>query len=319
MIYLDFVIFFISLIILFWSGKTLVRGLIGMARFLRWKEFIVAFFVMAFAGCTPNLFVAVTSALKGIPQLSFGDVIGGNVVDLTLALALAVLIGRASIPSHSKLIQVSSVFTAIVAILPLVLILDGTLGRIDGLLLISFFFFYVLWIFSKKERFKKYFRKVEQPPVKSISSFLKSFGKVILAIFLLILAAQGIVESASHFAEFFALPLSLIGILFIGLANALPETYFSIIASKRGETWMILGDLMGSVIVSATLVLGTAALICPIEVVNFTSLAVARLFLVIAVLFFLIFVRTDRKITRREGICLLFIYLLFVIIQIFIR
>ncbi len=105
----------------------------------------------------------------------------------------------------------------------------------------------------------------------------------------------------------------------MGLGNALPETYFAVISAKKGQTWMILGNLMGSVIVPATLVLGIVALICPIEIIDFSPFAIARFFLIISALFFLFFVRTGRKITRKEALFLLLIYIVFVATEILTR
>jgi len=317
MLWLYILIFIVCGILLYFSGEWVVGGLMRIARFLGWREFVVAFFVMAFAASLPNLFVGVTSALGKIPQLSFGDVAGNNLVALTLAVALAVLFARGrEIPAESRTIQTTSIFTILAAILPLILILDGTLGRGDGILLILFFGFYISWLFSKRERFTRIYDKHKIPIVKEFKIFLKDLGKVILGIILLILAAQGIVASAQFFAQSFTISIILIGVLITGLGNALPEAYFAIASARRGETWMILGDLMGAVIFPATLVLGIVALISPIEIPDFSPLVIARFFLIISALFFFFFVRTDRKITKKEALFLLGIYITFVLVEI---
>jgi len=289
-----------------------------MARFLGWREFVIAFFVMAFAGTIPNLFVGISSAFHKIPQLSFGDVVGGNVVDLTLAVALAALIAK-GLPAESRTVQTTSVFTIVVAILPLLLILDGTLGRGDGMILILAFAFYMSWLFSKKERFTMIYEANKIPIVKEFKIFIKDLGKAILGVMLLLLAAEGIVRSASFFAESLNLSLAFIGILIVGLGNALPETYFAIASARRGEAWMILGDLMGAVIFPATLVLGVVALICPIKIPDFSPVVIARFFLIISAMFFLLFIRTGRKITKKEALFLLGIYIAFLLVEIFTK
>ena len=286
-----------------------------ISRFLGWREFVVAFFVMAFVGSAPNLFVGISSAIHKIPQLSFGDIIGGNLIDLTLAVALAVLIAK-GLSAESKMVQTSSIFTIFVAIQPLLLILDGTLGRVDAIILILTFFFYIFWLFSKKERFTKTYEDNQIPVVKEFKIFIKDLGRVILGISLLLLAAEGIVKSASFFAESLNLSIALIGILIVGLGNALPEIYFAIASARKGQTWMILGNLMGSIIVPATLVLGIVALICPIKVPDFSPFAIGRFFLIISAIFFLFFVRTGRKITKKEALFLLGIYITFVLVEI---
>jgi cation:H+ antiporter len=309
-------IFIISCFLLFWSGKWLVEALTGMARFLRWKEFVVAFFVMAFAGAAPNLFVGINSALHKIPQLSFGEIVGGNVVDLTLGVALAVLISRAFLPAESRTIQQSLIFTSLVAVLPLILILDGTLGRGDGIILILVFFFYIFWLFSKEERFQKIYNRKEIPIVKEFKVFIKDLGKVVLGVLVLLLASEGIVQSASFFAESLDFPLALIGILVVGLGNALPETYFAVVSAKKGKSEMVLGNLISNIIVPVTFILGIVALICPIKILDFSPFAIGRVFLIISALFFFIFARTDRKITKKEAFFLLGIYILFVLVEI---
>ncbi len=301
--------------LLFLSGRWLVEALMRIARFLGWREFVVAFFVMAFAGSVPNLFVGISSALHKIPQLSFGDIIGGNLIDLTLAVALAALIAK-GLSAESKMVQTSSIFTIVVAIQPLLLILDGTLGRVDAIILILTFFVYIFWLFSKKERFTKTYEEDQTPIVKKFKVFIKDLGKVILGISLLLLAAEGMVRSASFFAESLNLSIALIGILIVGLGNALPEIYFAIASARKGRTWMILGNLMGSIIVPATLVLGIVALICPIKVPDFSPFAIGRFFLIISAIFFLFFVRTGRKITKKEALFLLGIYITFVLVEI---
>lgn len=316
MLFFYLFIFTISGIILYLSGEWVVEALMRIARFLGWREFVVAFFVMAIAASFPNLFVGLTSALQKIPELSFGDIVGGNVIDLTLAIALAVLFAKGrEIPAESRTVQFTSIFTIIAAILPLALILDGTLSRIDGILLIAFFIFYISWLFSKQERFTKIYNGQEISVIREFKVFLKDLGKVFLGIFLLLLAAQGIVASAKFFAQTLNVSLAIIGLLIVGLGNALPETYFAIVSARKGETWMILGDLMGAVVVAATLVLGIVALIYPIEA-EFSTFAIARFFLIISALFFLFFVRADRKITKKEALFLLWLYIIFVLVEI---
>ncbi|OIO46217.1 MAG: hypothetical protein AUJ31_02375 [Parcubacteria group bacterium CG1_02_39_15] len=309
-------IFIISIVLIYFSGEWIVKGLMRMARFLGWKEFVVAFFVMAFAASLPNLFVGISSALQKIPQLSFGDIAGNNLVALTVAVALAAFFSKGGLPAESRTIQTTSVFTMVAAILPLILILDGTLSRIEGLLLIFFFAFYIFWLFSKKERFTKVYNTHRVPPFKEFKTFIKDLGKVVLGIILLIGAAQGIIISAQFFAVSFNLSIILMGLLVTGFGSALPEIYFAVVSAKKGESWMILGDLMGAVIIPTTLVLGIVAIICPIEIQDFSSFAIARFFLIITAMFFLFFVRTDRKITRKEALFLLGTYITFVAVEI---
>lgn len=310
--------FLISIFILAWLSSHLIETLVNLAKYLGWREFIIAFFVMAVAGSLPNLFVGIGSALRGFPQLSFGEILGGNLVDLTLVMALAILTSKkGSIPVESKMVQQSAMFTAIIAMMPLFLILDGRLDRIDGIILICAFFIYAFWLFSKGDRFKKIYVSSRRQPIEGFSKFLKDLIKIIIFLIILLIVSQIIINSAQHFSNKLGISLSLVGLLIIGLGNCLPEAYFSIVSARKGEGYMILGDLMGSVISCATLVLGIVVLIAPFEINDFSPFLIARIFLIIALAVFLVTIRTGEKITKKEAIILLFIYIAFLLVEIF--
>ena len=307
-------IFLVSCALLFWSGNFLIGALTRMARFLGWKEFVVAFFIMSFATSIPNLFVGVISALNKVPELSFGDIVGANIVDLSLVMGLAALISKAGLSAPSRTVQGSSIFTIAAALLPLILIQDGLLSRADGILLLIAFGIYLSWLFSKRERFEKTYDGISEPF--SLKFFFKNIFLTLGSVLLLLISAQGIVKSAIFFADYLHLPLSLIGILIIGLGTSLPETSFVLHAARKSQDWLILGNLMGSVVITTTLVLGIVALIYPIQISDFSPYGIARVFLVMSALSFLFFVRTDHKITRKEAIFLLGIYISFVLVEI---
>jgi cation:H+ antiporter len=307
-------IFIVSSVLLAVSGSLVIDSLAGVARHLKLREFVVGFIIMSLATSAPNIFVGVNAALRGIPELSFGDVVGGNVVDLTLVLALAVLLAG-GITTESRMVQTSSIFTIAIATLPLILSWDGQLDRIDGLSLILAFFLYSTWLFSSQERFRKSY--AGRP--KSRKAFGKNVFLLLLSLALLILGSQGMVSSALFFAQTLNWPIGLIGVLIVGLGNCLPEIYFSFVSARKGESWMILGDLMGSVITCATLVLGIVVLIHPIRMTDFSPFILARIFLVVACAFFLIFLRSGQRITTKEAMVLLGIYVAFLLSEIFLR
>ncbi|MFA5431410.1 MAG: hypothetical protein WC319_00805 [Candidatus Paceibacterota bacterium] len=311
-------IFLASCFAFYLSGELIVKSLIKIAKFLGWKEFVVSFLVMAVVGSLPNLFVGISSALHGIPQLSFGDVIGGNVVDMTLAIALAAFFAKGGIPAKSKTIHSTLIFTVIAAILPILLIWDNNLSRIDGLIMISSFFAYVAWLFSKKERFSKVCED-KATPTESFKASFSGIFKIILCLAVFAIASEGIVRSAKYFAATFDWPIVLVGLFIVGLGNCAPEIFFAISCAKKKMEWMILGDLMGTIVAPATLVLGIVALINPIYISDFSPFGVARIFLFIAIIFFFFFIKNDSQITKKEAIFLLFIYIAFILTELFIE
>ena len=317
--YFSIFLFIASCTLLSWLSSRLVKSLVQIAKYLHWKEFIIAFFVMAFAASLPNLFTDLNAALQGKPELALGDIIGGNLVDLTLVLAIGIFFSKRGLSSESSMVQTSAIFTTIIAVLPLFLIFDGNLGRMDGLVLIFSFACYTWWLFSKSDRFKKVYRSKEQNAIAGFRGFLLSMVKVDVLLALLLLASQAVVASAQFFSDKLGISLALVGILIVGLGNCFPEMYFAVISAREGKNWLILGDVMGSVIICATLVLGIVALVVPFEIKDFSPFLIARIFLIIASLLSLLFIRTGRKITKKEGLVLLFIYVTFLIVEIFIR
>lgn len=313
----NIVIFIVSLALLTISGKWLVNALSRIAKFLGWKEFVVAFFLTAFSVSLPNFFVGIISAFNKVPELSFGDVTGGNVVELTLLVSVAALISKAGLGAQSRTVQGTSIFTIFIALLPLILASDGLLSRSDGLLLFLAFIGYVCWLFRKKDMFEKVYDGILEPM--GLKFFLKNLVVFLVSIILLLISAQGIVKSSLFFANYFKFSLGLVGILIVSLGNSIPDLVFVSHAARRSEDWLILGDLMGGTIITATLVLGVVSLISPIIITNLSAIIIARTFLIISALFFFFSVRTDRKITKREALFLLGIYITFFLVEILVK
>lgn len=299
------------------AGKWLIDALSRIGVCLKLKEFVLAFFIMGVGATLPNLIIGVTSALKKIPELSFGDVMGANIFDLSLVVGLVTLISRSGLSSSSRTIQGSSIFMMVIALLPIFLVLDGSLSRLDGIFLLAAFATYTCWLFSKKDRFTKVYKNC---PLKfSTWEIVKDTFTITAGLLIIFIGGQGVVYSATFFYETFHLPLGLIGMFVVAIGTCMPETFFSLQAARKGQDWMILGNLMGNVIITSTFVLGIVSLIAPIKIVDFSPFAIARLFLIIAVLFFIFFVKTGHKITRREGLVLIGVYIAFLIVEILTR
>ena len=303
----------------------MVKHLVNIARFLRWGEFVVAFLLMAVVTSLPELFVGITSALHKRPEIAFGNIIGANIINLTLVVAIPVLIAGA-LELKSLMAQRTAIYASVIAVLPIFLIMDGKLSRIDGFVLLICLALYFQWVLGKRERFKKVFNgeKFEQPSTTAEVSIqavgmVKAFAKDLIWFFatviLLLLAAEGIVWSASVLASGIGVPLFVVSVLFVALGTTLPETIFSIKAVSSKHKDMVLGNLMGSVIVNSTLVLGVTVLIYPLQIFEFSPYIAGILFTLATILFFVLFARSHKSINRKEGLFLLVIYVVFIVVQ----
>jgi cation:H+ antiporter len=319
MIILYLLVFIVSCFFLVYSAKWMIDSLLEIGRYLGWKEFVVAFFTISLGAVAPELFIGISSAINKVPELAFGNILGQNILLFSLTVGVCAIILKNGIEVESRTVRTGSTFAVIGALLPLVLILNGELSRIDGLVLLLFFFLFIFWFFSKKERFTKVYQEEEKK--KGLSFFFKNSAILISGLVLIVLSSQGIVKSSIIFSDVLGASLPLIGILVVAVGVGLPETYFSVLLAKKGQSWMILGGLMGAVAISSTLVLGVVSLIHPItiDISQIPSLFIARIFLLLCSLFFLFFVRTEKRISTREGVILISLYVVFVVLEILMK
>lgn len=315
MIFLYISIFIISCLILSFSGTWIVKSLVRIAQFFRLREFIVASLLMAFATSLPELFVGISSALHGKPELSFGDVIGSNILVLTLVMGIGALMAK-GLRFRGRVLQKSSFYAALIAPLPLLLLLDGKISRWDGIILLTVLGFYFYRLLSQEKKFTRIFSNTFKREWVRFRLFLKDFGMFFLSICLLLISAEGIVFSALNLAKNLDLPLVITGVLLVALGTSIPEITFGIKSITMGHKEMILGDAIGSVVVNSTLVLGLVALICPFEITNFSPYLMGILFTVVVASVFAIFAKTEQKITKKEAMFLLLIYIVFVVVEI---
>ena len=311
-----------SLFALVFVGRWVINALVVMARYLGFKEFVVAFFTVSIGAVAPEFFVGISAALQGVPEVSLGNVIGENLFLLTVTVALCTFFTAKGLAVNSKTVQGGIVFTTLAAILPLFLIINGELSRLDGFILLSCFGLFLFWLFSKKERFMKIYRHDEPHLEEDVTrtTFLRSVAVALGGVAVIVFAADLLLGELLTFSEGMGIPLAALGLFVVAIGTALPETYFAVNLARHGESWMVLGGIMGGVALASTLVLGVVALIHPISLTtaDVSTLVLARIFLTIGALLLLIFVTTGHTITKREGMALLAVYISFLLAEIVI-
>lgn len=318
MLWFYILIFIASCLLLIKSGTWLVHILISIAKDLKLTEFLVAFILMAFATSVPELFVGIMSAIHKQPELSFGNIIGSNIINFTLAVAIGVFVAK-GLKCGGAIIRRTSIYTLIIALLPIILMVDGNLSRIDGIILLLALAVYVQRLFYHRERFTKVFDNALDNGTERFKRFLKNFGMFFAGIFLLLLSAEGIVWSSTHLAATFNMPLIIIGTVLVALGTNLPEIVFGVKAITMGHKDMVLGNLLGSVVANSTLVLGITVLIYPLEISDFSPYIIGIVFVVLSALLFTIFSRIGKEITRKEAFVLLLVYISFVAIELLVK
>lgn len=312
MLAINLTIFIVACIVLVLSGSYLVKSLSKIGAFLKWSEFIVAFIFVAVATSIPELFVAISSGIAHTSSLSLGNVIGANIIDLTIVIGIVILVGR-GIKIESDKTKKDAFYMFLVICLPLILMLIGHgLSRLDGVILIVVFLLYSWNLIKQKEHFTK---EVEIP-IKRGEIVLNSF-LFLASLALLFASSYFVVKYATALSIDLALPPFIIGLFLISFGTTLPELTFETKAVLSGHSQMALGDLIGTIIVNTTLVLGIAALIFPITI-QINSFLIGAIFMMIIAFVFFSFFRTGNKLSIKEGIILILIYVIYAIVQFYV-
>jgi len=312
-VFLQILTLILGFILLAISSFFLVDSLEKISWFLGLKKFVIGFLVMGLTVSIPNLFIAINSARLGVPELSLGEIFGGNIAILTLILGIMALVSREGLMLKCQLIQNSAIFIFGIVVTPFLLMMDNYLSRADGIILIFIFFIYSYWIFIKRGKFKEIYKQKVQ-----ITDFLKSLALLVFALFILLVSSSLIVESSIFFAHKIDLDLWIIGLLVVGIFASLPETIFGIHAARAGEDELVVGNLMGSIINCFTLVLGLLIFIQPFKV-DVSLFFLTQAFLTISAITFFFFIKTKKKITQNEGLILIAIYIIFLLLQILVN
>lgn len=310
--YLLLLLFFSFLLIR--ASDILVCSLKKLSKTAHLGKFAITSFILALATSLPELFVGIASALENRPTLSLGNVIGSNIANLSIVIGGTALIGG-TMNVVGEFLKKDIFYTFLAGSLPLILLLDNSLSRVDGLILLVVYAWYVATVLKLNERHGW------------LNGILGRLGKrkagvelswFFLGTILLIFSADMLVRVSYRLAELFHIPLFLIGLFLVAVGTSLPELSFSIEAIRKRQVAMILGNLSGSVVANSSLVLGITALIAPIKILYLQEYLLATIFFILIFGAFYVFVKTKRRLERWEGGLLFLFYLLFAMVE-FIR
>ena len=280
------------------GGELFVRGSVGLAHSLRVPPGIIGATVAAFATSSPELSVSVNSALARVPQIAMGDALGSNVVNVALILALALTVSGIHCPRDG--IKRDFPVALLIPIITAVLILDGEISRVDGMLLLGVFLAWLVAVAVEARRQRSAVDRV-LGEAKLWRAVVECLGGVVL----LVSAGYLIVNGARGIAVAYGIDKFVIGATVVAVGTSVPELATTIIAKIRGHDEIGLGTVLGSNIFNGVFVIGVAALIHPIAV-SWREVIVVLVFGLLAVAF--IYPMKSGVIERRRGVLLLVLY-----------
>lgn len=315
-------LFIFGIFVLLKSSVFAAKYLEQIARFLGISEFSASFILMAFATTLPEFAIGINSALSGSPEISLGNILGGNIVTLSLILGIvATIAGNIKLNDHG-IFTAHRIFTLSLTIAPVALLLDGMLSRIDGAILVCLFFAHIAVLVKLKDRFRggKTFNHSSASSIPlllwGIRKTFKSLTFFTIAVVFLIGGSYIVVYSAHNLSLVIGLPEILIGIFILGIGTSLPELTFGVRTAVSGHGNMSVGNLFGAAVLNSTLILGSVAIISPIYITLPKVVWVGSIFMVLTMFIAFHFLKSKDFLVRREGIFLLFIYIVFLLVQI---
>lgn len=298
---MDFLILLAGIVFAAIGGELFVRGVVGIALWARISTGIIAATFAAFATSSPELSVSITSALAGTPQIALGDALGSNIVNIGLILGIAFLI--APIKSKSDVMS-RDYYVALAS--PLVLVTlanDGELSRLDGLLLMAIFSFW-LAIVVKEVRAQRSLA----PTILGETKHQRSLVESLVGLACLVIAGKLIVLGASAIAIQFGVDPFVMGATIVAVGTSAPELATVLVARLRGHDEIGLGTVLGSNIFNSLFIVAVAAMIAPI-LVNWYEVSMALLFGLLTTI--LILPGKSGLIGRPRGALLVALYLLY--------
>ncbi|MBI2144893.1 sodium:calcium antiporter [Candidatus Woesearchaeota archaeon] len=297
--------FAIAAIVMVRAGSYAVKYVSSIAKADRISAFLTSFLLVGIVSSFPETFVSVVSAIKNEPSLGLGTLLGGNIADLTLVIGL-VGVAAGSIKIRSK--EFAHEFWLVgLLMLPILFSLDGSIGRIEGLALILSCLMFIFGMLRENNVLSKLSSHSRKDVAKNIALFLLSSAVVLTA-------ANFVVKFAEGLALDFKMPIALVGIVFIGAVTTLPELMFSLASVAKHIDGLALGDIFGTVIIDATLIVGITALISPITIVGVNIMNLAA-FTALSVSTTIYFLKPGRTFTRNEALLLILLYVIFVATQ----
>ncbi len=305
MLFYNIIGFVISAFVMAKAGSYAVRFASKVAKADKISAFLTSFLLVGVVSSFPEGFISIVSAIKGEPSLGLGTLLGGNIADLSLILGL-VGVAAGSIRMHKK--EFAHEFWLVgLIMLPIILGFDGVINRLDGLVLVSSCLVFLASMLNEGHVLSKIANH-------SKNAFLKNFSLFLLCSAVVFASANFVVKFAEGLAAGFGMPLLLVGIFFTALTTTLPEFIFSLNAVRLKLGDLAVGNLFGTVIIDATLLVGLTAAISPISVdgMNLANVAVFSLLALASTLYFL---KPGKVFTRREGILMVMLYILFVVMQ----
>lgn len=300
----------VGLILLYYGAEFLVKGGSSIALKLKISPLVIGLTLVAYATSAPELVVSVDAALKGVGDISIGNVVGSNICNIALILGICAMITPLTV--NKKLLKFDIFLMIGASVLLLIFYaVTGGVNRIEAALLLAICLSYTIWsIFSSRRENTAAEETANEVPTTQYALWL-AIVFVIGGLAALVGGAKLFVNAAIAMAQACGVSDAVIGLTVVAVGTSLPELATSMVAAIKKEQDIAIGNVIGSNIFNILAILGIAPLICPIPT-NDISYVDMFLMLGLGIVLYPV-MRTGMKINRLEGAFLLIIYLAYTV------
>ena len=293
--------FVLGLVVLLYGASMFTSNASRIAKALGVSELVIGLTLVAFSTSLPELAVSVTASFAGSAEIAIGNVIGSNISNIGLILGISAFLGPIAISKS----EFSQGITMLLITAASALLILGGVTRLEGLFLFLFIIIFLINLLKKGPE-----EKIRETQRVGTRLLLLSVGVagVIAGSRLLVFGATNIARSL-NVSELF------IAVTIVAIGTSLPELATSATAAMKGLKKMAIGNIIGSNVFNLAAVLGVSSMVRPIMLTNF-SIPIDLLFMVGLSAILLIYMRSERKLSIREGTILLFLYALFLASQV---
>lgn len=305
----SYILLIVGFVLLIKGADFFVEGSASVAKKLHVPSMIIGLTIVAMGTSAPECAVSISASLKGSNAMAISNVVGSNIFNLLAVCGCCALFAPLAV--HTKTLKQEFPFSILVAVLMLALGYFGMrLGRVDGLVLLAVFLLFLVWMVKSALAARESQQTQEEETVKEIGN-LQCVIYIILGLLAIIAGGNIVVDSATEIARNFGLSENLIGLTVVAFGTSLPELVTSVVAAKKGEVDMALGNVIGSNIFNILLVAGAAAVVSPM--VFLMENAVDLIILIVMSVLVWSFASSDKKIGKGEGVFMLLIYTAYIV------
>lgn len=283
-----------------WGADRMTSGAGALARRMNIPEIVIGLTIVAAGTSAPELFVSVVSALHGTPDMALGNVVGSNIFNTLLIVGCSAMVAPMAIAKTT--VRRDLPVTLFASLLIIALCMDGftslslsgkTLSRIDGVILLVVFAGYMAYTFKTSKNVEADAADAAPQPV------FKSVLYVLIGLAGLIMGSNAFVNSASAFAQSLGVSDAVIGLTVVAGGTSLPELATSVVAARKGQSAMAIGNVLGSNVFNILMILGVTSVITPMHIQGITLVDILMMGFSVVPLW--LFSYTKYKVERWEG------------------